>query len=113
VNSVDSSSEIEIERASGDHLVVRIPLATPAGAWTKHYLSLAQGANLPAEVLELPERLMLVVQVPFGLEQDATFELLTSALHLVDDAQATSTAQSKSTTATEQHVRDWWALQQR
>ena len=53
---LDPTGEMDIHRSSGDHVVVRLPLAVRSETWMHEFTPLAHAKEFSAEVREFPGR---------------------------------------------------------
>lgn len=112
MSSPHVSKNVEILTSPGqDHIATTIPLAEAAGPWTGRYLEVARAEKVPAEVLELPEGLVIQVSVPIRADRDSTFRILDAAVGLVEKAKAADSDQQGASATTQGYVREWWSRQ--
>lgn len=112
MNPVDAQGDLEVhtdERGAS----VRIPLTEPGDwlEWMKRYSLLARSEGLEAEVAPESGHAVLTVKLPSDASREQTFELLDTAVGLIERAKAEANGRREMTLTLDQHVREWWSAQ--
>jgi hypothetical protein len=112
VNPLDVQGDLEIR--TGRHgASVRIPLAEPGDwlEWMNQYAALAKSQGLEATVAPEPGNAVLTVKLPGNTSREQAFELLDTAVGLIDKAKADTNDHEEIAVALDQTIREWWSTQ--
>jgi len=112
VNPVDVQGDLEVH-ADEHGASVRIPLTEPGDwlEWMRRYSLLARSEGLEAEIAPEPGHAVLTVKLSSDASREQTFELLDTAVGLIERAKAEASGGRETALAVDQHVREWWSAQ--